>query len=178
ALGVREQPGRPLTATLLDYLQQREMLLVLDNCEHLIAACSQLTEALLHSCPNLRILATSREAFNIAGEISWLVPSLSSPNPATFRHLPSVQHLKQYEAICLFLERAAVAFPAFTLTNENAAAVVQICHHLDGMPLAIELAAARVKVLAVEQIAARLAQRFQLLSEGSRTALPRQQTLQ
>jgi predicted ATPase/two-component SAPR family response regulator len=173
-LGVREQPGRPITDTLSDHLQPKKMLLVLDNCEHLVDACARLTEALLRACPNLRILATSREALGIPGETGWLVPSLSLPDP---HYLPPVEELLRYEAVRLFVERAASVLPAFEPTEENAAAVVRVCRGLDGIPLAIELAAARVKVLSVEQIAKRLDDRFRLLAAGSRTALPRQRTL-
>jgi predicted ATPase len=172
--GVREQPGRPLAATLADYLQPRTVLLVLDNCEHVVAACAQLAEALLRSCANLRILATSREALNIPGESAWRVPSLSLPEPG---RLPPVESLVQYEAVRLFVERTLAALPGFTVTDRNAPAVVQVCHQLDGIPLAIELAAGQAKVLSVEQIATRLDDRFRLLVRGSRTALPRHQTL-
>jgi len=174
ALGVREEPGRPLLATLSDYLKAKRLLLLLDNCEHLVAACAYLAEALLRACPHLRILATSREALNIAGETVWRVPSLSLPD---LLHLPSVEHLTQYEAVRLFIERALISRPDFVLTSQGAPSVAQVCHRLDGIPLAIELAAARVKVLSVEQIAARLDNRFRLLTSGSRTALPRQKTL-
>src|SRR5918997_3914016 len=174
ALGMREQPGRLLTDTLSEYLELKKMLLVLDNCEHLVEACAQLAEALLRACPNLRILATSREALGITGETGWLVPSLSLPDP---RYLPPVDELPRYEAARLFIERAAAMLPTFELTDRNAAAVARLCRGLDGIPLAIELAAARVKVLSVEQIAERLHDRFRLLTLGSRTALPRHRTL-
>lgn len=174
ALGVREEPGRPLFATLSDYLSPKHLLLVLDNCEHLVEACATLANSLLRGCPKLRILATGREALGIAGEVAWRVPSLSLP----FLHpLPPIESLTQYEAVRLFIERATAALPAFTVTNPNAPAVAQICHRLDGIPLAIELAAARVKVLSVEQMLARLEDRFRLLTGGSRAALPRHQTL-
>ena len=175
ALGVREEPQRPLTATLVDALQSRQMLLVLDNCEHLIEACAHLAQTLLSACPQLQILATSREGLGIAGETAWVAPPLSLPDP---QPLPSVDQLTQSEAIQLFVERAGAALPTFVLTPENAPAVAQVCQRLDGIPLAIELAAARAKVLAVEQIAARLDDCFHLLTGGSRTALPRHQTLQ
>ena len=173
-LGVREGPGRTLTDALVDFLRPKTLLVVLDNCEHLVADCARLAETLLRACPRLRILATSRETLNITGEVAGTVPSLSLPDPG---RVPDVEDLTQYEAIQLFVDRAATVAPAFTLTNQNAAAVVQVCSHLDGIPLAIELAAARVKVLAVEQIAARLDERFRLLTAGSRTALSRHQTL-
>lgn len=178
-LGVREAGaaalGQALLMALNHYLHDKTLLLVLDNCEHLVEGCARLTEALLRASPNLRILATSRETLNIAGEIVYQVPPLSTPDPD---HLPSVEALMQYEAVRLFIERASTAWPGFGLTEANALAVAKICHHLDGIPLALELAAARVKVLNVEQIAARLADAFHLLAEGSRTALPRHQTLQ
>ncbi len=175
ALGICEQPGLPLLTLLTDHLQPKQLLLVLDNCEHLIEVSAHLVESLLHACPNLRILVTSRELLSVAGEVAWRVPPLSLPDP---RAIPATESLTQYEAIRLFLERAAAALPTFTLTNQNARAVVQICQRLDGVPLAVELAAARVKVLSVEQIAMRLDDRFRLLTGGSRTALRRQQTLQ
>jgi len=175
SLGLSEQPGRSLMDTLSDTLQTRKLLLVLDNCEHLIAACAHLVETLLHSCADLLILATSREAFNIPGETIWLVPSLGVPDAY---HLPPIEGLVKYESVQLFIERATSVLPAFRLTQENAQALVQVCHRLDGLPLAIELAAARVKVLSVEQIATRLDHSYRLLAGGSRTALPRQQTLQ
>jgi non-specific serine/threonine protein kinase len=173
-LGVREQQGRSLTATLSDYLSSKKVLLVLDNCEHLIEACAELAETLLHSCPELRVLATSREALGILGEVAWPVPSLSLPD---LRRLPDMGRLPRYESARLFLERAAAVKPDFALTEQNAPAVAQICYRLDGIPLAIELAAARAKVLSVEQIAERLEDSFGLLSAGGRTAMPRHRTL-
>jgi predicted ATPase len=174
ALGLRDDIGRPLPAVLSDYLQPRQLLLLLDNCEHLIAACAPLAETLLRTCPRLRILTTSREALGIAGETTWRVPPLAVPEP---HHLPPLDRLLANEAVRLFVDRAGAARPGFAVTNENASAVAAICQRLDGIPLAIELAAARVKVLSPEQIAARLEDRFRLLTAGSRTALPRQQSL-
>jgi predicted ATPase len=173
-LGVREQPGRLLTETLSNHLKPKKTLLVLDNCEHLVEACAELAEALLRACPKLRILTTSREVLGITGETTWRVPSLSLPDP---RHVPPIEELPRCEAIGLFIERAAAVLPTFTLTNHNAPAVAQVCHRLDGVPLAIELAAARARVLAVEQIAERLDDCLRLLTAGSRTALPRHRTL-
>ncbi len=173
-LGVREEPGRPLQATLTTYLRGRHLLLILDNCEHLVETVAELADTLLQTAPRLQILCTSREALGIAGETAFRVPSLSLPDP---RHVPPVDALTQYEAVRLFVERAADVVPGFTVTEQNAAAIIQICRRLDGIPLAIELAASRVKVLTVDQIAARLDDRFRLLSGGPRTALPRQQTL-
>jgi predicted ATPase/class 3 adenylate cyclase/Tfp pilus assembly protein PilF len=174
AVGVREQPGRPLLATLSDHLQSRRLLLVLDNCEHLLAACAHLAYTLLSACPDVRILATSREPLGIAGETTWRVPSLSAPDP---NRLPPLERLTEVDAVRLFVDRATAMLPEFRVTTERAPFVAQICHRLDGIPLAIELAAARVKVLPVEQIARRLDDAFQLLTAGSRTALLRQQTL-
>ena len=148
AVGVRGESRRPVPDILAGYLQSKHMLLVLDNCEHLIETCAQLIDALLRACPSVRILATSRAALNIPGETVSQVPSLSLPDPTA---LPPVDQLLGYEAVRLFVERATAAFPTFALTDRNAPAVAQICLRLDGMPLAIELAAARVKGLTPEQ---------------------------
>ena len=173
-LGVRERLGSSLTEALSDYLRTRKLLLILDNCEHLIEACAELAEALLHSCPGLRVLTTSREALGITGEVAWPVPSLSLPD---LRRLPEIESLPRYESARLFVERAVTVKPTFKLTEQNAPAVAQVCYRLDGIPLAIELAAARTKVLSVEEISARLGDSFRLLATGSRTATPRQRTL-
>jgi predicted ATPase/Tfp pilus assembly protein PilF len=170
AIGAREAPGRPVMETLLLALGSRRLLLVLDNCEHLVAACAQLTEVVLQSCAGPRVLATSREMLGIAGEVSFRVRPLPVP-PTT------ADEVGEYASARLFVERAAAATPGFVLTEQNAPAVAEICRHLDGLPLALELAAARVRVLAVEQVAARLHDRFRLLTGGSRTALRHQQTL-
>ncbi len=175
-LGLRETARRPALAQLCQHLKRKNMLLVLDNCEHLVQACAHCAETLLQACPKVQILATSREAFGIRGETLFPVPPLALPDPT--QPLPSPKVLQQYEALALFVERAQAVQPGFVLNKQNAPAVVQICRRLDGLPLAIELAAARVKTLTVQQIAARLDDRFRLLSEGSRTALPHQQTLQ
>lgn len=174
ALGVREEAGTTLLDSLRAHLKARETLLVLDNCEHLVGACADLAEALLRSCPELRILVTSREALGVAGEALFVVPPLSLPDP---RHLQGVGGLTRYEAARLFVERARAARPDFEITERNAMAVAQVCYRLDGMPLAIELAAARVRVLSVEQIASRLDDRFALLTGGRRTASAHQVTL-
>ncbi|MBI3912103.1 MAG: tetratricopeptide repeat protein, partial [Armatimonadetes bacterium] len=174
-LGLIEPVGRPALAVLTDFLRAKHALLLLDNCEHLIQACAQLAETLLHACPKLQILATGREALGVPGEMTFSVPTLSTPD--TYQ-LPALEALNGYEAVRLFVERAQTALSGFLLTSDNALAVAQVCHRLDGIPLAIELAAARAKVLRVEQIAARLDDRFRLLTSGSRTALPRHQTLQ
>ncbi len=147
ALGLREEPPRTLAEILSDYLRFKDVLLVLDNCEHLVAACAQFVETLLRVCRNLRVLATSREVLGIPGEVTWRVPSLTVPDPG---HLPPPDTLAQYEAIRLFSERAAAAVTTFRITDQNASWVAQTCLRLDGIPLAIELAAARVKVLSPE----------------------------
>ncbi len=174
ALHLTEQPKQPWRQTLVEHLRSKTLLLLLDNCEHLLSASAQLADALLRECPGLRILATSREGLGITGELTCTVPSLKLPDIA---HLPPVEQLPQYEAVRLFIERALFSRPGFQLTRNNAQAVAQICYRLDGIPLAIELAAARVKTMPVETIAVRLDDRFRLLTGGSRTALPRHQTL-
>jgi len=173
-LGVREEQGRPLMNTLMDWFSDRELLIILDNCEHLLDACARFTDAVLRGSHETRILASSREALGIAGETAYRVPSLLVPNP---KEQLEIERLEKYESVQLFIERATQTLPTFKITNATSPAVTQICHRLDGIPLAIELAAARVKVLSVEQIAERLDDRFRLLTGGSRTALPRQQTL-
>lgn len=173
-LGLREEPGHPILEMLAKYLRPRRMLLLLDNCEHLLQACGELVDHLLRGCADLSVLAISREALGVAGEVNYRVPSLAAPQP--HEHVPPDQ-LARYEAVRLFLDRASSIRPGFALTEQNAPAIAQVCWRLDGIPLAIELAAARVKILAVEQIAARLDDRFRLLTGGVRTALPRQQTL-
>ena len=183
-LDVREETDRSLFEVLIDYLHSKQMLLILDNCEHLLKACAEVTEMLLRGCPRLHILATSRQALGLIGEISFRVPSLSlPPNADRMRAQASSETdrlslLLEYEAPRLFWERARQSLPGFRLTQDNVDAVMDICRQLDGIPLALELAAARVKVIPIEQIAARLQNRFHLLTGGSRTALPRQQTLE
>ena len=174
AFGVVDQPGLTPLQLLLDYLLEKRLLIILDNCEHLIAASAILTDKLLNHAHSLKILATSREALGVKGEMSWHVPSLSLPD---IKHLPPIEGLSQYEAVSLFIDRAILAQPHFVVTKENASAIAQICSRLDGIPLAIELAAARVKALSADQIAKRLDNRFRLLTGGSRTALERHQTL-
>jgi predicted ATPase/class 3 adenylate cyclase len=176
ALGIAEDASRPLVSTLIAVLRPKCVLLLLDNCEHLIEACAQLSDALLHACARVQILATSREALGIAGETSWPVSSLELPGGQ--QTAQPVAEIAQCSAVRLFAERAQAVQPRFALTQQNAAVVGQICRRLDGIPLALELAAARLRALSVEQLAARLDQRFRLLTGGSRTALPRQQTLQ
>lgn len=174
ALSVREQPGHPLTETLVLALRDEPLILVLDNCEHLIEACASLTETLLAACPQLTILATSRQVLGIAGELTWRVPSLSLPLPDA-DHSPA--SLAAAEAVQLFVARAGLVQPGFTLTDQNAGAVAHLCRRLDGLPLAIELAAARLNVLSVAQLAARLDDLFRLLASDTRMALPHHQTL-
>lgn len=179
ALRVADPSGHSLTEALAHFLSDQELLLVLDNCEHVTEACALLTHTLLQTSPRLKILATSREALNIAGESVWPVPSLALPDP--HRSFPGglgfVAATRESEAVQLFLDRATSTCPTFRVSETNALAVAQICRRLDGIPLAIELAAARVGVLSIEQIAVRLDDRFQLLTGGSRAAPPRQQTL-
>lgn len=175
ALDVREQPGQPILDTLVNHLHTKNLLLLLDNCEHLIDGCARFSDTLLRACPDLRILATSREALGIAGETAWTVPSLSLPDMR--QQHPTLTYLSESEAIQLFVARAGEVKTSFTLTESNSLAVVQICQRLDGIPLAIELAAARVKVLQPAEITARLSDRFRLLTLGSRTTLTRHQTL-
>ena len=172
-LGLREDAGR-LRQTLLDALRPQPVLLILDNCEHLIDAVAHLAETLLKSCPKLTVLATSREALGIGGEAVLPLPPLGLPPPGDAQ---TPEALGDCDAVRLFVERATAAQPQFRLSGGNAAAVASVCTRLDGIPLALELAAARVKVLTPEQIDGRLNDRFRLLTGGSRTALPRQQTL-
>ena len=174
ALGVRETPGTTLVDSLRAHLHLRGTLLVLDNCEHLIASCASLAETLLRHCPHLRILATSRESFRVSGETIFTVPPLSLPDP---HRLPDADSFSHYEAARLFVDRAKGVKPDFALTEGNALAVAQICYRLDGIPLAIELAAARTRVLSVEQISERLKESFGLLSGGGRTAMAHHGTL-
>lgn len=165
---------QPLTETLAHFLREKQLLLVLDNCEHLVGPCARLADTLLTHCPNLQILATSREPLGITGEKVCQVPTMALP---TINLLPQTVRLLEFEGIRLFCERASAVNAAFALTEQNAAAVLEICGRLDGIPLALELAAARTGVLSAEQIAGRLNDRFALLTQGSRTALPRHQTL-
>ena len=173
-LGVREEAGRAITRTLIEALKRKRLLLVLDNCEHVLPACATLVDELRRVCPDIHVLISSREALGITGEQTYRIPPLSVPDP---KQQQTALSLSQYESVHLFSERAKLVQPSFTVTDTNAQAVAGVCHRLDGIPLAIELAAARVRALTVEQIAARLDDRFRLLTGGSRTALPRQQTL-
>ena len=171
-IGIREEQGVPLAQTLAEALRSRRMLLILDTCEHQVSDCATLVQLLLARCPWLRIIATSREPLRVRGETVWRVPPLDLP--------PDGAHgadLAGHEAVRLFAARAAGARPGFTLTKDNTASVARLCRTLDGIPLGIELSAARVRALSVEQIADRLRDRFQLLNSGDRTAPLRQQTL-
>lgn len=174
AFGLRPQPGTPAWDVLAGYLPGRDLLLVLDNCEHLLDACSALAAGVLQLSPNLKVLATSRRPLDLPGETTYRVPSLSLPEPG---HDAAPLALLSYESVRLFVDRAQAANARFVLDEGNAPAVAQICRRLDGIPLAIELAASRVAALSPEQIAARLADYFRLLGGGSRSLLPRQRTL-
>jgi predicted ATPase/class 3 adenylate cyclase len=173
AVHVGELPGRPVIETISAGLRNRRLLILLDNCEHLLAACADLAAALLRSSPLLTVLATSREGLNVPGERLMPVPSLRLPDSDT----APLDELREYEAVSLFIDRCTSHQPDFALTRENAADVIRICRRLDGVPLALELAAARVRALSVAQVAKRLDDRFRLLTGGSRTVLARQQTL-
>ncbi len=174
ALNLPEIPGKTVLQSVEDYLRAKRLLLILDNCEHLLDACARLADRLLRACPGLTILASSREFLGVKGEAPYLVPPMSLPDT---RHLPPLAQLAEYDAVRLFVERARMISPDFSLIEANASAIVQVVSRLDGIPLAIELAAARLRVLSVEQIARRLDDAFRLLTGGSRTVLPRHQTL-
>jgi predicted ATPase/class 3 adenylate cyclase len=184
ALGVLDTPGRPLLETVSDFLTSKDLLLLLDNAEHLVDGVADLAGRLLGGAPGLRILATSREALRVPGEKILQVPSLGCPVAPDYRPGTAEDRRLDLEAaaatgaVRLFSERAAAVEPAFELTDDNVAAVTEICRRLDGIPLALELAAARVSAMSPEEIAARLGDRFRLLTGGRRTAVPRQQTLQ
>src|SRR5918994_4963126 len=172
ALRISERPAQPLTGTLMEVLRDRQMLLIMDNCEHLLEATAHLIDSLLDSCPRLGILATSREAIGVEGEARWVVPPLSVPEDGR-----SSEELGGYESVRLFVERARGRDPSFSLNPQAARAVAEICARLEGIPLAIELAAARVGTLSLEQISARLGSSLDFLTRGGRTAEPRQRTL-
>jgi predicted ATPase/transcriptional regulator with XRE-family HTH domain len=174
AIGLRDEPQRPVIDMLCDYLHGKRLLVVLDNCEHLVDACAQLADRIMRTAPSVRILASSREALNIPGEVTYLIPPLETPENEPVSDLDSACGV---EAVRLFIDRAAAALPSFQASDENIASIVRICRHLDGIPLALELAAAKVRVLSVEQLAERLEDRFHLLTGGSRTSLERHQTL-
>src|SRR5437764_14589537 len=172
-LGVAEQPGRSLSQILAEALGTKCLLLVLDNCEHLVEACASLAAALLSACPSVRVLATSRERLRCAGETTWSVPPLLAPDPE--RPLP-VEALARYDAIRLFVARARRSQRCFALTAHNAPAIARICWRLNGIPLAIELAAGRLPVLSVDEVAAGLDDALGLLTRGDRT-MPRHETV-
>lgn len=172
ATGAREQSGQSATVTLIGLLRDRRALLVLDNCEHLVEECASLVDELLRACPALRVITTTREALGIAGETAWLVPALSLPGPRA-----STTARAASEAVQLFAERASSVAPTFALNDATVCIVAQICERLDGLPLALELAAARLRTLPLERIAERLDDRLRLLTTGNRAALPRHQTL-
>jgi predicted ATPase/DNA-binding SARP family transcriptional activator len=174
ALGVRDEPGRPLLETLVNALSDRYLLVLLDNCEHLLNATATLADTLVRSCPRLCVLATSREPLAIDGERAYRVPSLSLPGPD---QVLTPDEARSFDAVRLFADRAVGHRPAFVLDDTNAAIVASLCRKLDGMPLAIELATARLGSLSVANIEQRLDDRFGLLTRGARTAHPRQQTL-
>jgi non-specific serine/threonine protein kinase len=175
ALRIPDQSGRPPEDVLVDYLADKQLLLVLDNCEHLVGSCARLADTLLRSCSKLRILATSREAFGIDGEYVPRVPSLSLPEVDQPALSPGA--LERYDAVRLFVARAEAVLPDFALSSDNCETVAKLCQQLEGIPLAIELAAVRLRHLPLQQINDRLDDRYRLLTSGSRTALPRQKTL-
>ncbi len=174
ALGVEEVPGRPTLDTLVEHLAGQERLLILDNCEHLVGGAAALVARLLQASPRMRIVATSREPLRIGGEVAYRVPSLEVPAPD---HLATFAQAAASEAVRLFVDRATGVSPGFALSDANVGVVVEICRRLDGIPLAIELAAARTTSLSAERLASRLGDRFRLLNRGSRDVMPRQQTL-
>ncbi|HKJ39303.1 MAG TPA: BTAD domain-containing putative transcriptional regulator, partial [Anaerolineales bacterium] len=171
---IQETPDRSIVEILTNVLREKTALLILDNCEHLLDACSELTTTLLTNCSNIKILATSREVLHVTGEAAYQMPSLSMPKQEEV----SLETLTQYESVRLFSERAALALPSFTLTNENVPTVISICRKVDGIPLAIELAAARVNILQVEEILKQLNDSFDLLTSDSRTTSAHHQTIQ
>jgi predicted ATPase/DNA-binding XRE family transcriptional regulator len=173
-LRVQEAPNRPMLETLLAFLRRKRFLLILDNCEHVIDETRRVVTAVLNNCPDVRIVATSRESLSIAGEHVYRIPSLPVPSPS---ELLAPQQVSQYGAVQLFSDRAASADNSFTLTIDSAPHVADICRRLDGIPLAIELAAARVKALSPHELAQRLDERFRLLTAGDRSALPRHRTM-
>ncbi|HWZ71976.1 MAG TPA: winged helix-turn-helix domain-containing protein, partial [Casimicrobiaceae bacterium] len=174
ALEVKEQPARPVLETLGDYLASKKLLLVLDNVEHLLDACMRLVDELLRRCRDVAVLVTSRERLGVAGEQTYRVPSLTVPGP---HDNLAPDALLVYEGVRLFIDRARLLRSDFSVTAENAASLASICYRLDGIPLAIELAAPRLRSMSVEELSQRLDQRFALLTDGSRTALPRHRTL-
>ncbi|MBV8373953.1 MAG: tetratricopeptide repeat protein [Candidatus Eremiobacteraeota bacterium] len=176
AIGLHESQNRPIVDTLMTYLKSKRMLLLLDNCEHLVRAAANIVEVILQTCPHVTVLATTREALGLTGEQTYRLPPLAVPPAEALRGLTATEALS-YSAVALFFDGAKRIDHAFVLTDESAPAVAEICRRLDGIALAIELAVARTKTIPVKVLAEKLDQRFRLLTEGSRTALPRQQTL-
>jgi predicted ATPase/Tfp pilus assembly protein PilF len=174
SLGIAEQPGKSLTQTLIDHLASRRLVLLLDNAEHLLGPCAELAYAVLRHCGNVEVLTTSREPLGVEGEQLYRVPPMPVPDPKRDVTPDDIAH---YESVRLFVERARLHEPRFAMDVENAAAIASICYRLDGIPLSLELAAARVQSMTIEEIDNGLGQRFRLLTGGSRTSLPRQQTL-
>jgi len=172
-LRVREERGRPLIHELIDHMRSKDVLIVLDNCEHLIDACASLADTILRACPQVQVLATSRQRLGVGGEMVWRVPSLSLPQAGA----ASNPALSESESVRLFVDRARLSEPGFVMTSRNLPKIAAICLHLDGMPLAIELAAARLGTLGLKQILEHLDHRFGLLTEGNRAGAPRQRTL-
>ncbi|HSL42842.1 MAG TPA: tetratricopeptide repeat protein [Anaerolineales bacterium] len=172
AIGLQDEPQRPVIDRLSDYLRGKKLLIILDNCEHILDACAQIADILLKKCPHLKILATSREALGIVGEAVYQVPSLQLPDRQQL-----LEKFREYESVRLFEERARLVRTDFSLTPENVFSIAKICTRLDGIPLAIELAAARVNMFSIEQMAAQLQENYEILTGGSRTAPPRHQTL-
>ena len=178
ALGISAGSGRSHEDALQEFLRTKQLLLLIDNCEHLIEACARLTHQLLVQCPQVKVLATSREAMSVPGEVTFAVQPLAVPDPTSFgTNATSLQTASENESVRLFIDRARSVRPDFAITTSNAPAIAEICFRLDGIPLAIELAAARAKALGPQEILSRLDDRFRLLTGGSRTVLPRQQTL-
>jgi class 3 adenylate cyclase len=173
-LGVKEEPGRPVVEALVKVFKDRRFLVILDNCEHLVQACAELVNVLLQSGPHVKLMASSREPLRVAGEATYVVPALAFPG---LSRMITPSALVEYDAAQLFIDRAVAVQSTFKVTEQNAMALAAVCHQLDGIPLAIELAAARTRVLSIENIAARLDDRFRLLKGDDKTALPRQQTL-
>lgn len=174
--GARDAAGIPTRDGLFATLSEKRVLIVLDNCEHLIDACARFVESLLQACPGVSVLATLRESLNLPGEQVYRLSPLPVP-PLREEQLSTAHSLSQFESVRLFIERARLQRAEFAVTNVNAPYVAELCHRLDGIPLAIELAAGRLRSLSVEEITSRLGERFRLLTGGSRTLLPRQQTL-
>jgi non-specific serine/threonine protein kinase len=174
SVGLAVSPRRPVIETLITSFGSSQVLLVLDNCEHLVQACADRVERLVRACAQLRVVATSREPLGVPGEITWQVDPLPTPDEA----VTSPEQLAEFASVRLFVERAQSALPSFALSGANAAAVAQVCWSLDGLPLALELAAANVRFLSPQQLASRLDDRFKLLVRGSRTAPVRQRTLE